>query len=174
MGHPVVNMPRGLSCSAPPPQLKRKPPTTLDPLPSPSRGANLSIAICHDYASARLCSCSPPPPCFTFGHVPLFCLFSWSIYSVKMPEFLFFSCHTSIDSWRSLLSFRRLKFAFIPVCCFVLRNHYRLKCPVHMKHNVCLDGSYIVRSRCQMTTVQVMKTFAVVKPVMEMTSHITW
>lgn len=72
MGHPVVNMPRGLSCSAPP-QLKRKPPTTLDPLSSPSRGANLSIAICHGYASAGLCSCSPRPPCFTFGHVPLFC-----------------------------------------------------------------------------------------------------
>ena len=66
-------MPRGLSCSAAPPQLKRKPPTTLDPLPSPSRGAYLSIAIWHGYASAGLCSCFPRPPCFTFGHVPLFC-----------------------------------------------------------------------------------------------------
>lgn len=45
---------------------------------------------------------------------------------------------------------------------------------MHMKHNVFLDGSYIVGSHRQVTTVQVMKTFAVAKPVMKMTSHVTW
>jgi hypothetical protein len=74
MGHPVVNMPRGLSCSAPPPQLKRKPPTTLDPLPSPSRGANLSIAMTMpllDCAHALLpLLASPLAMCLFFAYFP--------------------------------------------------------------------------------------------------------